>query len=197
MQDTLEEAQKIFSNGKINSKREFYILYNNNLLGNKPLCWDTHKDLLASNWRNPVCIRSTKGTARSNTRFNVPFNELEKELEDLKQTGVKDSEMSFNQSMPDEHLLIQGEVKRTEQGVYLLYSTIKKPMNLAFKEEVKHAFGLKATMIMQTFLFPQSYDDVMDFLSSFPESIIEFGAYAVSVGNLKGRNTIIWEVRNY
>jgi len=192
-----EKISEIILKGRINSKKDFYSLYNKGFFGNRPLCWNTHKELLESSWRQPVCIRSTKGTARSNTRFDVPFCDLEKELEDLRNTGVKDSEMSFNQSMPNEKIVIQAEIKRTELGLYLLYSTIKKPMNLAFKEEIKHAFGLEALLILQTHLFPQSYSDIMDLLDIFPESVIEFGTYSVLVGDLPARNTIIWEVRNY
>jgi len=192
-----EIIREILSKKRIDTKKDFYLLYNKGLFGNRPLCWNTHKELLNSTWRNAVCIRSTKGTARSNTRFDVPFCELEKELEDLRNTGVKDSEMSFNQSMPNDKIIIQAEIKRTQFGLYLLYSTIKKPMNLAFKEEIKHAFGLEALLILQTHLFPQSYSDIMNLLEMFPESVIEFGTYSIHVGDLPGRNTIIWEVRNY
>lgn len=197
MLSDLEVIQKAFSSGRVATKKDFYVLYKHGVLGNKPLAWSTLEELQKSSWRNPVCIRSTKGTARSNTRFNIPFSELEKELENLRQTGVKDSEMSFNQSMPDTHLLIQGEIKRTENGLYILYTTVKKPMNQGLREESKHAFGLEAQMIMQTHLWPQSYEDVLSLLEAFPDAIIEFGAYSINVGNLPGRNTVIWEVRNY
>ncbi len=192
-----EKIKDIILKGQINSKKDFYLLYNKGLFGNRPLCWDTYEELLKSSWRNPVCIRSTKGTARSNTRFDVPFLELEKELEDLRNKGVKNNEMSFNQSMPNDKILIQAEIKRTSKGLYLLYSTVKKPMNLAFKEEIKHAFGLEALLILETYLYPQSYSDIMNLFEMFPESVIEFGTYSVYVGDLPGRNTIIWEVRNY
>ncbi len=192
-----EIINEILSKKRIDTKKDFYLLYNKGLFGNRPLCWNTHKELLESAWRNSVCIRSTKGTARSNTRFDVAFSDLDKELENLRRTGVKDNEMSFNQSMPNEKIIIQAEIKRTQLGLYLLYSTIKKPMNLAFKEEIKHAFGLEALLILQTHLYPQSYSDIMNLLDMFPESVIEFGAYSTYVGDLPARNTIIWEVRNY
>jgi hypothetical protein len=197
MPSDLDVIQNAFLSGKIGSKKDYYALYNNGMMGNKPLTWNSYDELLSSSWRNGVSIRSCKGIARSQTRFNVPFERIQQEMDDLKKSGVSYSEMVFNQSMPDDKLLIQGEINRTENGIYLHYSNVKKPMNLALKEEPKHAFGLKAEMILKNFLFPQSYADLMELFEVFPDSVIEFGAYSTTVGNTPGRNTIVWEVRNY
>ena len=106
--------------------------------------------------------------------------------------------MKFNQSMPDEHLLIQGEIMDgVGGGLELTYSTIKKPMNLALVEEELFIKGLTTKILLQQNLSPSSYSDMVALLDIFPDSIIEFSSYDIPVGNLKGRNTIIWGVRNY
>ena len=42
-----------------------------------------------------------------------------------------------------------------------------------------------------------SYSDLEALMEIFSDSSIEFSTYRIPVGNIKGRNTIIWEVRNY
>ena len=105
--------------------------------------------------------------------------------------------MRFNQSMPDEHLTIQGELMKTETGLYLLYSTKKVPMNQALAMKEEHAFGLKALIMLRQNLFPSSLSDIEALLETYPDSVIELSAYRIPVGDIHGRNTIIWEVRNY
>ena len=79
----------------------------------------------------------------------------------------------------------------------LTYSTIKKPMNPALKEETKYAAGLNALLLLKKSLCPSSFDNLETLLDIYPESVIEFGAYEVNVGVIPNRNTLIWEVRNY
>jgi hypothetical protein len=111
--------------------------------------------------------------------------------------GMKIEELKFNQLMPDENLTIQGEIMLTEKGIYLLYTTIKKPMLWAFKEEVLHAWGLKAKSILEYYLSPVSLEEVYLLLNQFSDCVVEFSSYSCLVGNLPNRNTVIWEVRGY
>lgn len=99
--------------------------------------------------------------------------------------------------MPDKHLIIQGEVMRSCENYYLTYTTIKRPMNRGLEEETLYAEGMKALFLLKQNLFPSSYEDLQMLFDFFPNSIIEFSSYDIPVGNLKNRNTIIWEVRNY
>ena len=103
----------------------------------------------------------------------------------------------MDQSMPDEHLTIQGEVMKTHLGFVLWYTTIKEPMNSALKKESLYAEGLKAYLLLKNYLSESSYEDLIALMELFPESSIEFSSYRVPVGNLPGRNTVIWEVRDY
>ncbi|MBV8176958.1 MAG: hypothetical protein JO151_20675 [Verrucomicrobia bacterium] len=63
--------------------------------------------------------------------------------------------------------------------------------------EGKQMEGLKALMLLRQSLFPSSLSDVWDLFARFPSSVIEFSSYEYPVGHLRGRNTVIWEVRNY
>ncbi len=182
---------------KIPTKVECYERYNAGAFGNKPLTWDSPEEIRKSGWSGRVCIRSKIGTRRGNVRYNIPLSELDKEIASLMESDVKIKHMRFNQSMPDEHLTIQGELMRTERGLYLLYSTIQFPMNEALRREQKHVFGLQAHMLLRQNLYPSSLSDIEALLEIYQDSVIEFSSYKIPVGNIPGRNTIIWEVRNY
>lgn len=65
----------------------------------------------------------------------MKIEDAEKHVKGLKELGHNEEEMTFNQSMPDEHLLLQGEAMNHNKSVYLYYTAVKKPMNLRLAEE--------------------------------------------------------------
>jgi len=192
-----KEVHRIISSGKIVSKEEFYLLYNQGLLGNRLICWSTYDEILKSGWGNPVCIRPKGLNARGKTKYNIPLIDVRKEIDDLVSKGIKEKDITFNQSAPDDKLILQGELTKNHLGFCLHYSTVKKPMALALKEEQKNISGLKAKTLLESIMLPQSFADIENLLELFPDAIIEFGVYSEIIGNLPGRNTIIWEVRDY
>ena len=88
-------------------------------------------------------------------------------------------------------------MKSTYKRINLLYTKVKKPMNIALKEKEISVNDLKAIMILKGNLSSSSYSDLETLLETFPDSVVEFSTYSILVGNIKGRNTVIWEVRNY
>lgn len=119
---------------------------------------------------------------------------------------MDERDITFNQSMPDENLTIQGEICYTPwapasspwapTGYSVLYTTVKEPMNLALAKEQKVIDGLSAEHLLRRNLDAQSMLDLERLLTQFPNSAIEFSSYSCAVGDLD-RNTIFWEVRNY
>lgn len=122
------------------------------------------------------------------------------------------------------NLTIQGELMTTEQGLYVRYSSLqvhqrtlwhidqfglkglKKfqlPHNLHImtadqkagrKPVVQHAFGLKASALLKTYMDHTSWDKVHEILHNFHYPVIEFACFNRPLGLLKW-NTLIWEVR--
>ena len=181
---------------RINTKKEFYKLYNAGLLGNRALAWDTYQELLASDWRDRVCIRGV-GIPRNRVRYNIPFEKIHDEIADLESKGFPKSILRFNQSMPDQNLVIQGEVAYLLHGWEMTYTTIKIPMNAAFQKETKIARGLAVKVILESAMDPSSFADLEALFDLYPESAVEFSTYDIAVGNIPGRNTVFWEVRHY
>ena len=192
----------------IATKSEFYALYELGYFGNRALAWKSYEEVLASGWKGKICVRSKKGIDRKKPIYNFPIEHV---LKEMKRRGFVPEESTFNQSMPDEHLLIQGEIRRIGdkpfngnlqtalkcRGLGLRYTTVKKPMNEALREEDLWAQGLEASLILQRNLCSSSHSDIMDLLDIFPNDVIEFSTYDIAVGNIPGRNTVIWEVRNF
>jgi hypothetical protein len=195
--DKASQIRNIISSGKISNKADFYLLYHAGILGNKALAWSSYQELLKSNWKGSVCLRSKKGVLRGRVDYNVPFNEVYVKIDEWEREGYSLDSINFNQSMPDDNLILQGEVIDDILGWDLRYTTVKKPMNLALDEKENYAKGLAAKMIMRGHLDPSSYSDIEALFGIFPNSAIEFSTYSISVGDIQNRNTVIWEVRNY
>ncbi len=184
---------------KILNKAECYALYEAGLFGNKAFTWNSYEEIIKSNWNGGVCMRSKKGVARREVRYNLKLENVPENIEQFKKLGISENMIGFNQSMPDEHLILQGEVMRYEKGLWLLYSTVKKPMNQALAESKDEISGIEASKKLTDSLSKESYTDLENLLKRFPTSVVEFSTYKIPVGNMadKNRNTVIWEVRNY
>jgi hypothetical protein len=191
------DKDEIISKGRIDTKQEYYLLYEHGFFGNKALTWNSIDEIIDSEWKGEICVRGKKGILRSMARFNLSLEEARNYILELSKKGVLEKDLTFNQSMPDEALLIQGEVMRSLENYFLTYTRVKEPMNRALAKEELYATGITALHLLKQNLFPSSYDDLQALFDIFPDSVIEFSSYEVLVGNLPNRNTILWEVRNY
>ena len=130
------------------------------------------------------------------------MSEIPSVIKELSFKGIRKEDLKFNESAPDDHLLIQGEIiYQPDSRVYpdnylLLYSTEKTQMKFALKN-AKTASGLKVRIMLEHLMTESSWEDLLDLMEKYPESVIEFSTYDICLGNLPGRNTIIWEVRDY
>ena len=194
----LERIKEIIKKGSIDTKEECYLLYEAGIFGNKAITWNSFQEILNSGWKEKVCMRGRRTQIeRGKVVYNADLKEVPKIIEQFRKEGIPENHIGFNQSMPDDHLLIQGEIMRTHLGLYLLYTTKKEPMNGALKKESLYAERLKAKLLLEQNMCPSSYSDLEALLDLFPNSVIEFSSYDIDVGNIPHRNTVIWEVRNY
>ncbi len=143
-----EEMRGIIKKGRIETKRECYLLYGAGYFGNKARTWDSYAEILKSGWKGLVCIRGRNPINRGKVVYNVSLENVPKKIKEFVKQGTPEKDLSFNQSMPDGHLLIQGETMRSYRGLELWYTTKKCPMNSALKEESIYEAGLKAKLIL-------------------------------------------------
>ena len=175
------------------------------MLGNRVLNWNSYQEILSSGWRGGGCMRSIRGVARKAAEYDIPFSDVKEAIKRWKINGIDEWQIKFNQSMPNDEIVIQGEIidlAGPEAGALqascsLLYSNVKKPMNLALAEEQKQAHGLTALMLLKANMDASSLDDIAAIFQMFPETTIEFTTYSINVGIIPHRNTVIWEVRSY
>lgn len=180
----------------ITTKRQTYDLYTSGAFGNKGLLWNTQAELLSSGYTGLVVIRY-KEPGSSFCRYDCPFDRVSDVVSYFNQQGANEELMVFQPATDDTKLLIQGEVTRSENYLTLYYSTEKVKMRDALRSSGQQVEGIRALMILKHFLTPSSYEDLWMLLEKYEDAVVEFSTWESCVGDLEGRNTIVWEVRNY
>lgn len=179
----------------INRKQKSVYLFKNNGFGNNLKQWYNLQDAL-NNECNNYALRYNGSTGNGFCIYDLTKDKLKNEYYNLLKKYTKEqiyiSEMINNENI----ITLQGELYRSENGLYLTYSekNINK-MRIALKES-KVSIGLNAKMLLQKNLDCASYDCIMDLLDIYIDHIVEFTTCEKVFGSHK-RNTIIWEVRKY
>ena len=179
----------------VKTKEQFYELWQKGLFGNKLQTWNSLEEIKQSGYGGLITIRS-KEVASAFQSYNVPLMEIEKTRAEWIKQGYDPNLITFNESAPDHLLLLQGELMEYNNGLYLFYSQEKVKMREALKEG-REAIGKEAEQLLRKHCNQVSFQDIMDLLQRFPGHVIEFSTYSCMLGNIPGRNTIIWEVRKY
>lgn len=177
----------------IRTKTEFVQLWRAGALGNRLRSWARLED--AADYDGLFSIRD--GRPSSNLcRYNVPRDGIDQALEEMRAQGGRG--LYFGEMAPDHRLTIQGEYLDGEQhgqvfNRSLTYSTEQTQMKRV--KEWTHVDGAAALAILRSYLDGNSYDDLLTLQSMYPDHVIEFSAYECCLGDIPGRNTIIWEIR--
>lgn len=180
---------------RVNSKRESYSLLERGAYGNKLRTWGSLSEILDSGYSGTVSMRYKLGWSGFYA-YEVNLSKIPSVIKEWVSKGANQKQITFNESAPDDLLMMQGELMRDYRGYVLTYSTEKIKMREAMKNP-EHASGLTAKIFLEHYLSPSSYSDMQALLDMFPDSVIEFSAYSKFLGNIPWRNTVIWEVRNY
>lgn len=181
---------------KITNKNLCYELLYSGQLGNIIRSWHSIDELTGSGYTGTVTMRYVGEHGGNACEYGVPVSLVPRVMQQWEEYGLRPELVVFNESAPDNLLLLQGELTRSERGVYLFYSVEKTTMRAALKNGVS-VTGLRVKLILEHLMTPSSYEDVMALLELYPDHAIELGVYNKLLGKLPGRNTIIWEVRAY
>lgn len=179
----------------IDSKREFFRLREHGCVGNQLRMWTSISDVLQSDaeW---IGFRELRTGAGSGLHEVVRrFAAYETNIRWF-QEGRR---FIIDEAAPDHLVQLQGEVCRTIrgwEGSLAIRSGVR--MREAMSAGLlKPMVGLVVPTLLDHFVDPASRDDIDVLLQMYPEATIEFAAYSCNLGFLPGRNTLIWEVRNY
>ena len=155
---------------------------------NQPRVWPSIAAMRDSGFKGNVVIRSYRPSFA--TIYNWPQEHLDAMLANLADNGHPTDTLYCNEAMPDDRLVLQGELI----GHSLTYTTAPLPMKAALAVSTRHAEGSATEAILRWALDGPSWDDMAELRAERPEAVIEFGCYAMPVGR-KMQNAVIWEVR--
>ena len=177
------------------SKGDFVRGYAAGEFGNHSPTWDTIEAYYASGYRGLVHIRNR--IAAGLTWYNVQPWEMVVRWWNEAMCLYDPSQLYISAMAPTEQTLFQGEVMYGLWGLSLTYTTVAKPMRDALLEDTKTAQGIIASLLLQHYLCPNSYEWLVTLLDRYPDHVVEFSTYSVEWGTLSGFNTVFWEVRKY
>lgn len=182
-------------------KRENWLNFTAGKYGNRLLSWDTISDLKRSGWRKDITVR-TLLAGGGPCFYDVPIHEVESVASKI---GLPEHLICFNEGAVNSDILIQGEYfngiiyvnEVTYDGVFL-YSTVNLKMRDALKERSETVYGkLSFREIMKFSMTPSSFSDLEVLLGEYEDHTLEISVFNKCVGNIPGRNAIVWEVRKY
>lgn len=181
----------------VETKRQAFALFHGGRYGNKFRTWDSVRDFVYSRYVGTATMRySGTVTGRAWVAYNVPHTQVAARAKEWIAQGADPMLIVVNESAPDERLAIQGEIVSTPKGLSFFYSTLKTKMRIAMAQG-QQAHGLMSLALLRRYCSPSSFDDLMELLDLYPDSAIEFSVYEMNVGSCRGRNTVVWEIRNY
>jgi hypothetical protein len=180
---------------KILSKIEFYRLWQLGVLGNRTNLWNNALDAYHSGCPK-VGFREI-GKAGGGAWESVDRDQA---LATETRWILAGRRYVCDDSAPSSHSILQGEVCRTIRGLesYLAVGRGIPPMRISMAQGMhKHRGYLETKILLDTFMDPSSRDDLDALLELYPDATVEFTTFDIGVGNLPGRNTLMWETRDY
>ncbi len=184
----------------INNKDVAINKISSGVLGNHLRIWESVSAASEDIGYEAICTlryKSVNVGGSSYCHYNVSVSEAKNLIDSYVASERAVRERFFINESPDNSLMIiQGEVQRSYRGVDLWCSVEKLPMRQAL-ENGKSFSGVSSIAVLRRHLSPSSFDDLLELLDKYDNHVVEFGTYSYNLGNIKGRNTVIWEVRNY
>lgn len=179
------------------TKLDFVRRYEAGEFGNASPTWNTLQDWICDPTpRNGKLYHVRNRVTGARTWYNLNAGDVPKAWCDAS-GDYGDSNLYISEMAPTHLTLLQGEVRQSERHLDLRYTTVRKPMRDALREEERHAQGIIAVEILRSRLCSNSYDWLTYLLELYPEHIIEFSTYGTYWGTVPFYNTVYWEVRMY
>jgi hypothetical protein len=182
----------------LTSKTAYVERWNRLALGNKLRSWSNISDVPSAEEGLRIMVRSTvPGIPLPLT--DATYAQVVKFLKHWKTPEA----LHFNECAPDDEVLFQGEVMRGYlgrmefRGCFPKLGILQRMRDCLEGTCVNHMRGFEVTCMLRRYLSPAAYNDVEELLETYPDHVIELTAYLNDLGWARGRNVIIWEVRNY
>ena len=175
--------------------------YQKGEFGNRAPTWNSVDEWItdpaghgSTGWNGPRLFHLRNRVAGGETYYDLTVNSLIDQLGSLR-SPIENFYVS--EMAPTELTLIQGEVCRTFDGLYLTYSTVRRPMREALNQRLETASGLRAKILLESYMDANSFDWTMELLDNYDGHVVEFSTYSCEWGTLPYYNSVFWECRAY
>lgn len=185
------------------SKARNYQLWRSGEYGNKLRSWRTVDEWGASGFRGLVALRTLAGGG-GRCEYDLSPEEVAVVLESWSSRGVRRDHVTVDEAAPAGDVVLQGEYLNDVYGTggeaswgYLLYSRTRLQMRDALTAAPEVASGLRADLLLSSVMTPASLDDWRVLTDRYPGHVLEVSVYGRCLGDVPGRNALVWEVRRY
>jgi len=183
---------------KVLTKQQNFELWQSGAFGNKLRQWRTIDEWKRSRFGGRVVLRYLGSAGGGFCKYNLRPDEVGPTTEDWIKSGAELPKIMVNEAAPDRAVILQGELwNGGDRWNYFLYSTVRAHMRPALERESKVVEGLATNMLLRSAMAPSSYSDLEVLREMYPDHVIELSIYSINVGDIPGRNTLVWEVRRY
>jgi hypothetical protein len=130
--------------------------------------------------------------------YDVVPGEVLAVLDRFSRRGVSAESIMVNEMAPPCEVL-QGEYLN-DPGLcwgYFLYSRERARMRDALRIASSVSQGLRSDLMLREAMTPSSYEDWRALLDQYPDHVLEVSIFDRCLGDIPGRNALVWEVRRY
>ena len=187
----------------VSSKGLNYRLWQGGMFGNKLRAWRTVAEWEASGFAGGVVLR-TVARGGGPCRYNLQPEEVNPTVKDWIAQGIPLDHIMVNEAAPDGDVILQGEylndifIMAGEAGWgWFHYSRAKAQMRDALATVPERARCLRSDLLLKLAMTPASHDDWQLLLERHPGHVLEVSVYDRCLGDVPGRNALVWEVRKY
>jgi hypothetical protein len=187
--------------GPVTCKRRNYELWTSGAYGNRLRAWRSVEEWLRSGFAGRVALRVLGDTGDGRCRYDLTPEIAEFLYRLWVAQGVRSEDVVVCEQAPDHQLVVVGEYHHDPlpDGSFrhFFYSRVRKSMRVALREGGRVATGLRATEILRQSMTDRSWKDFSELVLAYPGHVAEVSVYDHCLGDLPGRNALVWEVRRY
>jgi hypothetical protein len=187
------------------TKKQNYRLWQGGAFGNKLRAWRTVDEWRASGSVGiRVVLRILLSFGGGPCRYNLLPDDVEGVVAEWTAAKIPREAIMVNEAAPDTVVVLQGEYLNDVLGArddfhygHLFYSRVAQYMHVALRQKSEWASGLRADLLLRGTMTPSSYEDWRVLLDQYPGHVLEVSVYDRCLGDVPGRNALVWEVRRY
>jgi len=185
----------------VTSKRRNFELWTSGAYGNRLRSWRSVAQWRRSGHSGKIALRVLGDTGDNRCTYDLLPGDVAAEYCKWLSLGVRDEDVVACEMAPDDQLVVVGEYHHDPlpDGSFrhFFYSRVRKSMRVALREGGRVATGLRATAILRQSMTDRSWEDFSELVLAYPGHVAEVSVYDHCLGDLPGRNALVWEVRRY